>query len=200
MCRENIYSSNSFKMLKLLVSQWIKLMKKKEKKWGEKGEVRWAMRKKAKCIWKHCIHWQRYKYLVYIDLLTSLYFGHATCFKKQTEIHIFVHEVCLLDVIWQSYWVLFCCYKAVSFYCPNMFYQRDLIGSQQNCYDNKNSKRAMIAKFPSTVTQLWTRSNINAIEEEKCWATKCDSCHMRHTVKLILPKDMSWIYSSGKEH
>lgn len=72
-----------------------------------------------------------------------------------------------------------------------MSYQRDLIGSQQNCYDNKNSQRTTIAKFPATVTQSWTRSNINAIEEEKCWATEADSCYMRHPVKLILPKDMS---------
>lgn len=131
-----------------------------------------------------------YKYLVYIDLLPSPYFGCGTCFKKQAEIHKFVHEVCYL--MWfDTYWVLFCCYKAVSFYCPNMSYQHDLFGSRQNCYDNKNPQRTMIAKFPSTVTQLRTRLNIDVIEEEKYWATKPDSCHMRHPVKLILPKDMS---------
>lgn len=37
------------------------------------------------------------------------------------------------------------------------------------------------------MTQSWTRSNINATEEQ-CWATKADSCHMRHSVRVILPK------------
>lgn len=34
-----------------------------------------------------------YKYLIYIDLIFSLYFGNATCFKKEAELHKAAHEV-----------------------------------------------------------------------------------------------------------